>query len=185
MAKVKTTEIDDQLSVILNQTKESGEFVKEANRTIELFKRQMAHFSAETVNMHESKAKELNGLIEANLRLFGGEIKRTAETLSNATATIGHTKEQAIAEIKRVAETKMTYSKFTIWIASVAAIVMVGLIGWVEIERRIDVGTINEAKQTAVNATNLNAKWIEWLNKNPKNKAAFIEWADSEKGNKK
>ena len=125
MAKVKTTEIDDQLSVILNQTKESGEFVKEANRTIELFKRQIAHFSAETVNMHESKAKELNGLIEANLRLFGGEIKRTAETLKEATATIVQTKNQAIEEIKKVAENKMTYSKFTVWIASIAAIVMV------------------------------------------------------------
>lgn len=55
MAKVKTTEIDEQLSVILNQTKQSEETVKEANKTIDLFKRQMAHFSDKIVNIHESK----------------------------------------------------------------------------------------------------------------------------------
>lgn len=180
MAKVKTTEIDDQLSVILKQTKQSEETVKEANKTIDLFKRQMAHISTEIVKMHESKAKELNGLIEANMNTFRLEIKETTEKLSNATAVIGQTKDQAIEEIKKVAYNKMTYTKFTIWILSVAAIMMVIFICCIEMQRRIDIGTLNDAKQTAVNAANLNAKWLEWLNNNPKNKAAFIEWSDNQ-----
>jgi len=178
MAKVRVTETDDQIDLLMHQTRETAKMVNEAKNMIALFKQEVADFGQKVMEGHESKVVALNELILSRMAKFDQSAKDAVSQINLAPQSIQRVTEQGIAQVERAVRQKAAMSKTGIWIASIAALLMVAFVAFFEVERRVDLSTLQDAKQQTQQANALIQGIQQWAKDNPNDSRSFWKWAE-------
>jgi len=183
MAKIKTSEHEDQLSVIAQllietdkNIKELGKATHEINENKELYK---VYFE----NAIEHTVKTLNELTTLKMREMNQISSSIAKSHAEAMQQIKNSADETIKNVREMSEQKIKSSKQSFWfVASIGAVLAIATIT-LEVNRGIDKKTISEAVRVKAEADAWKVDLKQWMDENPKDAKSFIEWY-KKKGNR-
>ena len=182
MAKVRTSEIDDQLSVITHLLSETEKNVKSLHRASEDLKQNKENYAAFFNRVVISSSEKIKSITSAEIESMNRISANVIESQNQAISSINKTLEIALSKIENATEQKIKTAKQVYLLASIVAIVLGITTIFLEINRSIDKKTIAEAVQGKVEVEAWKADLKQWMSENPKDSKSFIEWAKS-KGN--
>jgi len=176
MAKIKTSEHEDQLSVIAQllietdkNIKELGKATYEINENKELYK---VYFE----NAIEHTVKTLNELTTLKMREMNQISTSIAKSHAEAMQQIKNSADETIKNVREMSEQKIKSSKQSFWfVASIGAVLAIATIT-LEVNRSIDKKTISEAVRVKAEADAWKVDLKQWMDQNPKDAKSFIEW---------
>lgn len=185
MAKVKVSDSDDNIDLILHQTAKMEKIARDVAEKMALFKQEMDDFKDKSKQSYISMVNQSNDRYRAYLvktdellmkRL--GQLNKVQEATKSASTDAILQLEGAIHRVDHGIRQKVTWAKAGIWIASMAALFLVGFVAFIEMERRIDLKTVQEAKQQTQQANALIHGIQQWAKGNPNDSRSFWNWAN-------
>lgn len=179
MAKVKTSEQEEQLSVIAHLLSETQKNVKELRSTVDdlsLNKDSYKAFFIEAVRTSSNNIKSITAEEIFSMEKISKDVK---ENQDKALQSINKSLEVALYKIEKATEQKIKTAKQVYWLAGIVAIVLGITTVFLEVNRSIDKRIITEAAQGKFEVESWKADLKQWMKENPRDAKSFIEWSKS------
>lgn len=177
MAKVKTSDQEEQLSVIAHLLNETQKNVKELRNTVDdlsLNKDSYKSFFIEAVRTSTNNIKAITTQEITSMEKISKDVK---ENQDKALQSINKSLEVALYKIEKATEQKIKNAKQVYWLAGIVALVLGISTIFLEITRSIDKETVTEAIQGKAEVEAWKADLKQWMKENPKDAKSFIEWS--------
>jgi len=187
MAKVKVSDSDENIDLVLHQTAKMEKIAREVAEKIALFKQEADDFREKSKQNYTSMVNLSNERYKAYLaksdELFVkrlGQLNKVNETTESTGRTAVMRLQETIRGVDRGIRQKVIWSKAGIWIASMAALFLVGFVAFIEMERRIDLKTVQKAKVQTQQANALIQEIQQWAKDNPNDSRSFSKWLNKQ-----
>lgn len=182
MAKVKTSEIEDQLSVISHLLTETERNIKVLQKTAGDLSLNKEAYTAFFIQSMRTSTETIKSVTSQEIACMSKISNNVIENQNKAIASINKTLEIALTKIENATEHKIKTAKQVYWLAGIVAVVLGITTIFLEITRSIDKEIIAEAVQGKAEVEAWKADLKQWMSENPKDAKSFIGWA-KRKGN--
>jgi len=179
MAKVKTSEIENQLSVIAHLLTETEKNIKVLQKTADDLNLNKEAYKAFFVQSIRASTETIKSVTSQEIASMGKVSDSVVENQNKAISSINKTLEIALSKIENATEQKIKTAKQVYWLAGIVAIVLGITTVFLGINRSIDKKTIAESVQGKAEVEAWKADLKQWMSENPKDAKSFIEWAKS------
>lgn len=176
MAKVKTSEIEDQLSVIAHLLTETEKNIKVLQKTADDINLNKESYKAFFVQSVRASTETIKSVTSQEIIYMSKISDNVADNQNKAIASINKTLEIALSKIENATEQKIKTAKQVYWLAGIVAIVLGITTIFLEINRSIDKNIISEAVKSKAEVEAWKADLKQWMRDNPKDAKSFIEW---------
>jgi len=183
MAKIKTSEHEEQLSVIAKLLIETDKNVKELKKAQDKISENKELYELYFENAIKSTVNKIDSLTSLKIREINQISDNISQSHTEAIQQIKNSAYETIKDIREMSEKKIKSAKQTYWFTGIIAVVLGIATIMIEVNRSVDEKMITEAvrAKAEVEAWKLDLK--EWMRDNPKDAKSFIDWT-KRKGNK-
>lgn len=179
MAKVKTSEIEDQLSVIAHLLTETEKSIKVLQKTADDINLNKEAYKTFFVQSMTASTETIKSVTSQEIMSMSKISDNVADNQNKVIASINKTLEIALSKIENATEQKIKTAKQVYWLAGIVAIVLGITTVFLEINRSIDKKTIAAAVQGKAEVEVWKVDLKQWMSENPKDAKSFIEWTKS------
>jgi uncharacterized membrane protein len=179
MAKVRTSEIEDQLSVIAHLLTETEKNIKVLQKTADDLNLNKEAYKAFFVQSMRASTETIKSVTSQEIISMSKISDNVEDNQNKAIASINKTLQIALTKIEHATEQKIKKSKQVYLLAGIVAVVLGITTIFLEINRSIDKKTIAEAVQGKAEVEAWKADLKQWMSQNPKDAKSFIDWVKS------
>jgi|SRR5690606_3384099 len=179
MAKIRTNENEEQLSVIAQLLSETQKSITELNKTAYKLGENQEVYRRFYEKSIEASSQQIKAVTSQEINAMS-KISSDIQSLQNSSIQkIEKALQIALVKIEQATEKKVQTAKQVYWFAGVVAFIVGICVVFLAVIRTMDKNTIAEAVQTKAEAEAWKAELQQWMNENPKDAKSFIKWAKS------
>lgn len=176
MAKVKTSGVEDQLSVVaqlLTDTQKNITVLQKVMENVKLDKEEYKRYFLLASKSTIEEMKSVTGQEIAMMELISKGIVTMQE---DSTQSIQTALSDALAKIEQATTKRVATAKQVYWLAGIVAIVLGTAVVSLEINRGFDSRIIQESLEKTKEAEYMTQELLQWMRENPKDAKKFKQW---------
>lgn len=177
MAKVKTTEHEDDLSVIAEELKLVQQIVRDLRENTSNLTRNQAVYQQALENERIESAKTLKSVISQEIESLKKVQRDIVSLEERAQENIKKMSLKALQEVKDAVLIKSRTSKHVIWMMGICGIMVALATIGILVKHSFDKNTIVDAIQEKAKYESLMLDLKQWAKENPRDAKSFVDWS--------
>jgi hypothetical protein len=177
MAKVKTTEHEDDLSVIAEELKLVQQIVRDLRENTSNLTRSQAVYQQALEKERIESAKTLKSVISQEIESLKKVHRDIVSLEERAQGNIKKMSSKALQEVKDAVLIKSRTSNHVIWMLGICGILVALATIGILVKRNFDNNTIVAAIQEKAKYESLMLDLKQWAKENPKDAKSFVDWS--------
>lgn len=176
MAKIRTNENEEQLSVIAHLLSETQQSITELNKATHKLEQNQEVYRRFFEKSTETSCQQIKAVTSQEITAMNKISSDIKSLQSSSIQNIEKALQIALVKIEQATERKIKTAKQVYWLAGIVAIVLGITTVFLEVTRNIDKTTIAEAIQGKAEVEVWKTDLEQWMKENPKTSRHFKEW---------